>query len=121
MFYSTGNRIIQNKEIKNLISKIVSKLKMSGISDFDVIKNGNKYILLEASCRFSGSVGVCNQSGINFPAQMVRQILNIKRKNYKFLKNVSYRSFLVFKKIDNSKRKILLDDYIPYYSFQKKY
>ncbi len=121
MFYSTGHRIIKDSKIKKLISNFVSKLKLDGICDFDVIQDKNRIYLLEASCRFSGSVGVCTQSGINFPAQMVRYLMKMKKKNYKLNYNNSFRSFLVFKKIENSKKSILLDDYIPHYSRQLKY
>ena len=121
MFYSTGHRVIKNTKIKKLILKFVKASKLNGICDFDVIKNKDKFYLLEASCRFSGSVGVCSKSGINFPAQMVRYMFKMKRKNYILKNNNSFRSFLVLKKISNAKRNILLDDYIPHYSKQLDY
>lgn len=121
MFYSTGHRIIKDAKIKKLVSSFVGKLNMSGICDFDIIKNKRNIYLLEASCRFSGSVGACTKSGINFPAQVIRYIKNMKKINYKIKYNNSFRSFLVFKKIQNSKKNILLDDYIPHYSKQLKY
>ena len=121
MFYSTGHRIVRDIKIKKLLSKFISKLKLNGICDFDVIKRKNKIYLLEASCRFSGSVGACTKSGINFPAQIIRHIMNLKKINYKIKYNNSFRSFLVFKKITNAKKNILLDDYIPHYSKQLKY
>ncbi len=121
MFYSTGHRIIKDSKIKKLISKFVSKLKLNGICDFDIIKNKNKVYLLEASCRFSGSVGACTKSGINFPAQVIRYLMNLKKIRYKIQYNNSFRSFLVFKKIKNAKKNILLDDYIPHYSKQLRY
>mgnify|MGYP006081350315 CR=1 FL=1 len=121
MFYSTGHRIVKDTKIKNLISNFVRKLNISGVCDFDVIKNKNKVFLLEASCRFSGSVGACTKSGLNFPAQIIRHIMNMKKKKYNLEFNNSFRSFLVFKKIKSSKRNILLDDYIPHYAKQLKY
>ena len=121
MFYSTGHRIVKNLKIKNLISKFVAKLNITGICDFDVIQDNNKFYLLEASCRFSGSVGVCTIGGINFPAQMLRYIFNLKKKKYNLGINNSFRSFLVLKHINENKKDILLDDYIPYYSKQLSY
>ncbi len=121
MFYSTGHRIVRDNKIKKLIKNFVSKLKLDGICDFDVIKKRNKIYLLEASCRFSGSVGVCTSSGMNFPAQIIRYLMNMKKKNYKLKYNESFRSFLVFKKIKDTKKNILLNDYIPHYSKQLKY
>ena len=122
MFYSTGHRIVYIKKIEKLISSFVEKLKLDGICDFDVIEiKKNNFILLEASCRFSGSVGVGSNAGINFPAEVVRKILKLKQKKFKMNLDTSYRSFLVFKKIQSSKRKVLLNEYIPHYSEQLKY
>ncbi len=121
IFYSVGHRIIKNSKIKKLIQKFVSKLKFSGICDFDLIKQNKNYFLLEASCRFSGSVGICTKSGLNFPAQMVRYLMQLKPYNYQLNYNDSYRPFLIQKKIDRSKRGILLNDYIPHFSKQLKY
>jgi glutathione synthase/RimK-type ligase-like ATP-grasp enzyme len=121
MFYSTGHRVVRNEKIKRLISKFVAAAKLDGICDFDVIEDKKSFYLLEASCRFSGSVGVCTKSGMNFPAQMVRYVSKMKKKKYKLTLNNSFRSFLVFKKIDKLKKNILLDDYIPHYSKQLDY
>ena len=66
IFYSIGHRIIKNSNIKKLIKKFISKLKFTGICDFDLIEQNKKFYLLEASCRFSGSVGICTKSGLNF-------------------------------------------------------
>ena len=121
MYYSTGHRLIKNQKIKKLIAKFVSKLNISGICDFDVIQDNSKFYLLEASCRFSGSVGVCTLGGLNFPAQMTRYIFNLRKKKYNLKVNKSYRSFLVLKQIDEEKKNILLDDYIPHYSKQLSY
>ena len=46
MFYSTGHRIVRDIKIKKLLSKFISKLKLNGICDFDVIKRKNKIYLL---------------------------------------------------------------------------
>ena len=121
MFYSTGHRIIKSEKIKRLIMTTVKVLKLNGICDFDVIEDSGKTYLLESSCRFSGSVGVCTLSGLNFPAQMTRYLMGFKKKNYKLNYNNSFRSFLVLKKISDKKKNILLDEYIPHYSKQLDY
>ena len=121
IFYSIGHRIIKNSNIKKLIKKFISKLKFTGICDFDLIEQNKKFYLLEASCRFSGSVGICTKSGLNFPAQMARYLMKLKPYKYRLNYNDSYRPFLVQKKIDKSKKGILLDDYIPHFSKQLKY
>ena len=58
LYYSTGHLTIKNNKIRSLIQKIVKETNLTGICDFDVIQYNKKFILLEASCRFSGSVGV---------------------------------------------------------------
>ena len=121
MFYSTGHRIIKNQKIKKLITKTVRALELDGICDFDVIEDSGKIYLLESSCRFSGSVGVCTLSGLNLPAQMTRYLMGLKKRNYKIIYNNSFRSFLVLKKIQDRKKNILLDEYIPHYSKQLDY
>ena len=121
MYYSTGHRLVKNTKIKKLVSQFVSKLNISGICDFDIISDNKKFYILEASSRFSGSVGVCTLGGLNFPAQMIRYIFNMKKKKYNLKFNKSFRSFLVLKQIDENKKDILLDDYIPHYSKQLSY
>jgi len=121
MYYSTGHKVIKNHKIFNLISDFVKKTNLTGISDFDVISHKNNYYLLEASCRFSGSVGVSTKAGLNFPAQMVRLLLKLKSVKNKIIYNKSYRSFLTIQEIEKSKNKILLNDYVPYFAIQNKY
>ena len=121
MYYSTGHRLVKNTKIKKLVSQFVSKLNISGICDFDIISDNKKFYILEASSRFSGSCGVCTLGGLNFPAQMIRYIFNMKKKKYNLKFNKSFRSFLVLKQIDENKKDILLDDYIPHYSKQLSY
>ena len=121
LYYSAGHLTIKNNKIRSLIQKIVKETNLTGICDFDVIQYNKKFILLEASCRFSGSVGVSTLSGLNFPAQMVRYLMNLKPKKYKLKVNKSFRSFLILKEIKSNKSKIRLDDYIPHYSKQLSY
>ena len=47
--------------------------------------------------------------------------MKLKPYKYRLNYNDSYRPFLVQKKIDKSKKGILLDDYIPHFSKQLKY
>mgnify|MGYP001194873584 CR=1 FL=1 len=121
LYYSTGHLTIKNNKIRSLIQKIVKETNLTGICDFDVIQYKKRYILLEASCRFSGSVGVSTLSGVNFPAQMVRYLMNLKPKKYKLTINKSFRSFLMLQEIKSNKSRIQLDDYIPHYSKQLSY
>lgn len=121
MHYSTGHKVVKNSKILSLITDFVKKTNLTGISDFDVINDKNNYYLLEASCRFSGSVGVSTKAGLNFPAQMVRLLLKLKTVKNKITYNKSYRSFLSVQEIEKSKSKIFLNDYVPYFAIQNKY
>ena len=48
--------------------KFIFKAKIDGPCDFDVILKNKKVIIMEASARLSGSVGICSKAGVNFPA-----------------------------------------------------
>ena len=121
LYYSTGHLTIKNNKIRSLIQKIVKETNLTDICDFDVIQYNKKFILLEASCRFSGSFGVSTLSGVNFLVQMVRYLMNLKPKKYKLKVNKFFRSFLILKEIKSNKSKIPLDNYISHYSKQLSY
>ena len=47
---------------------------------------------MEASARLSGSVGICSKAGINFPAQAVRRLMNLRHKDA-FERNLTLEHF----------------------------
>ena len=121
LFYSTGHQTIKNNLIKKTIAKFVKIAKIDGPCDFDVILRNNKVILMEASARLSGSVGICTKAGINFPAQAIRKSMNFKYKKMILKKNITFRTFLTSDIISKKNSKAFMEYYIPYFEKQLKY
>ncbi len=121
LFYSTGHKTIKNNIIKKTVKKFIKIAKIDGPCDFDVILRNNKVILMEASARLSGSVGICTKAGVNFPAQAVRKIMNIRYKKMIFKENLTFRTFLTSELISKENSKIFMEYYIPYFAKQLKY
>ena len=44
--------------------------------------------------RLSGSVGICSKAGINFSAQAVRRLMNLRHKKMHLRENLTFRTFL---------------------------
>jgi hypothetical protein len=121
LFYSTGHKTVQNKLIKQTIKYFIKKSKINGPCDFDVILRNKKVILMEASARLSGSVGICTKAGINFPSQAIRLAMKLKYKTMNLKKDIVFRTFLTSDIIPKSNSHILMNYYIPYFEEQLKY
>ena len=121
LFYSTGHKTVKNNLIKKTIKAFIKKSKIDGPCDFDVILKNNKVILMEASARLSGSVGICSKAGINFPAQAVRRLMNLRHKKMHLRENLTFRTFLTSDIISKKNSKIYMEYYIPYFEKQLKY
>jgi predicted ATP-grasp superfamily ATP-dependent carboligase len=74
---STGHKILRDPTAQHAVAEACRVLGMDGSADFDVIMRGFDPILLDAACRFSGSVGASMPAGINIPAQLVRSRLGM--------------------------------------------
>lgn len=75
---STGHKVLRNARAQAVVTAACEVMGMDGASDFDVIMRGpDDPIILDAACRFSGSVGASIPAGINVPAQMVRERLGL--------------------------------------------
>jgi len=95
---SEGCEIVTHKNIEKLVEKILSKLKLNGPCDLDIIEKNNKLFIIDASCRLSGSVGASISSGINIPDYLInlskiklKKKVNLKKKKFfpilKFVNN----------------------------------
>ncbi len=109
MYYSPGHKIIRNTKISELIKKFIKKSKYTGISDFDIVESKGEYILIDTSCRFSGSVGIANIAGINFPILLIKYLLGLKTNKGIIKYNMSIKPFLTFQISENDK---LIEKYI---------
>ena len=115
MYYSPGHKIIRNTQINELIKKFIKKSKYTGISDFDIVESKGKYILIDTSCRFSGSVGIANIAGINFPILLIKYLLGLNIKKAAIKYNMSIKPFLSFQISENDR---FIEKYISNFSDQ---
>jgi predicted ATP-grasp superfamily ATP-dependent carboligase len=109
MYYSPGHKIIKNNRIKVLIKKFIKLSNYTGISDFDIVQSKGKYILIDTSCRFSGSVGIANLAGVNFPLILIDYIMGKKIKKNKINYSMSIKPFLTFQITENDR---MIEKYI---------
>ena len=73
---NTGCIITSNDKIIKYVKKIVNKLKIDGISDFDIIVYKNKAIAIDSSSRLSGSVASSLPAKINIPELIIDNYFN---------------------------------------------
>lgn len=77
---STGHKIHMDQRVIDYVRDICASLKVDGAGDFDiVIDDTGKPKILDAAARFSGSVGGAFTAGANFPAQLIRTLLDLPR------------------------------------------
>lgn len=75
---STGHKIDQDKRVLKYSSRVVSAFGVDGACDLDIILLGGRTPrVIDAGPRFSGSVGGSVTAGANFPAQLVRSLLDL--------------------------------------------
>ena len=117
MYYSPGHKILKNLKIKRLIEKFIRLSKYTGVSDFDVVESKGRYILIDTSCRFSGSVGMAHLGGVNFPLMLIKYILGQKFDKNKIKYDISIKPFLSFQITENDK---IIEKYISKFYDQVK-
>lgn len=115
--YSTGHQIVKNKKIENLIKKFVKSSNYTGISDYDVIESKGQYLIMDASSRFSGSVGASFLAGVNFPLECIKMHYGKKISKPKIDYNLTIKTFLSF--AENNKENYI-EKYIPKFENQIK-
>ena len=115
--YSTGHQIVKNKKIENLIKKFVKSSNYTGISDYDVIESRGKFMIMDASSRFSGSVGASFLAGVNFPLECIKMHYGKKISKPKINYNLITKTFLSFAE---NNREQYIEKYIPKFENQIK-
>ena len=108
--YSTGHQIVKNKKIEKLIIKFVKSSNYTGISDYDVIENKGKYMIIDASSRFSGSVGASLLAGVNFPLECMKMNYGKQVSKPKIDYNLITKTFFSF---DENKNDDYIEKYVP--------
>mgnify|MGYP001338647271 FL=1 len=115
--YSTGHQIVKIKKIENLIKKFVKNCNYTGISDYDVIESKGKFMIMDASSRFSGSVGASLLAGVNFPLECIKMHYGKKISKPKIDYNLIIKTFMSF--AENNKENYI-EKYIPKFENQIK-
>ena len=115
--YSTGHQIVKNIKIEKLINKFVKSCKYTGISDYDVIENDGKYMIIDASSRFSGSVGASVLAGMNFPLECIKMNYGINVSQSKIDYNLITKTFFSF---DQNKNSNYIEKYVSRFENQIK-
>jgi hypothetical protein len=75
---STGHKVVLQPAVLDYARAVAASLNIDGAGDFDIVLADNRRpIVLDAGTRFSGSVGGSLAAGANFPAQLVRMLLDL--------------------------------------------
>lgn len=81
---NTGCIIKKDEKISNYLKKVVKKLNINGICDFDIVFSENKPVIIDSSSRLSGSVSSSIIANINFPELLLKFYFNKQSKNLKY-------------------------------------
>ena len=73
--------------------------------------------MIDTSCRFSGSVGIANLAGANFPILLIKYLLGLKINKSIIKHNMSIKPFLTFQISENDK---MIEKYISNFYDQIK-
>ncbi|MBM3491850.1 MAG: hypothetical protein FJX68_15695 [Alphaproteobacteria bacterium] len=79
---STGHKIAMEPRVVTYAGQLCAAFGVDGAGDFDVVlANGERPLLFDSSARFSGSVGETFVAGANLPAQLVRTLAGMRRRD----------------------------------------
>ena len=81
-------KVIKDDKIYKIINRISNKIKFTGLVNFQFIKNGKKYFLIEINPRISGSIIFSIKSNFNAIDLNIKHLKNqnLKRSKIKFNK-----------------------------------
>lgn len=106
---STGHRVTMDPATLAYARELCAAFVVDGAGDFDVVLvDGERPLLFDAGARFSGSVGGSFTAGANFPAQLVRTLLNLPREPLQISDGMVLRPFLTMAPIPASNQDDLL-------------
>lgn len=111
--FSAEQLFIDNKEIFEIMRKLMSNLNWSGVANVDFVydNKNNKYYILEINPRYWSTLSLSVKAGINFPYLEIRTILSLplQMNEYKlerfYMVKYGLKMFLkslLFRKIDFS-------------------
>lgn len=106
---STGHKICMKPEIISFAEKACLALQADGVFDLDVMEDQNGALFaIDASCRFSGSVGASRVAGHNMPGQLIRTLLDLPLEKLSVQDHTVLRPFWTMQSIDLQRENILL-------------
>jgi predicted ATP-grasp superfamily ATP-dependent carboligase len=89
---SSFGRTIESKELSAICIKTLEILNWVGFADFDVLKTKNgEFKIIEINPRVPASIRAAEISGVNFPALIVNDIMNLKIDSYTYVPNKQLR------------------------------
>jgi predicted ATP-grasp superfamily ATP-dependent carboligase len=106
---SYGNKVYMDPRVIEHANACCEAFEIDGIGDFDiVIDDEGKAKLLDASVRFSGSVGGSYTAGANFPAQLLRSMMDLPLMPFEIDDGCVLRPFITMVQIPEANEHDLL-------------
>jgi carbamoylphosphate synthase large subunit len=97
---STGHKIDLNPDVRAYAKTLCKVFEVDGAADFDIaIDEVGNPVLFDAGSRFSGSVGGSFTAGGNFPAQLVRALLELPLQKMEIRDKTVLRPFITMAEI----------------------
>jgi carbamoyl-phosphate synthase large subunit len=106
---STGHRIAMEPHVLDYARALGRALAIDGAGDFDIVViDGKRPLLFDAGARFSGSIGGSFTAGYNFPAQLVRVLMGMPRREYAIEDGCVLRPYITMARIPSKNQHDLL-------------
>ena len=75
-------RSFKDKELFELISRLIEKIGYQYMIDMDIFKIGNDYYISEINPRFGGGYPHAYKSGVKFTKFVINSINNVENQNH---------------------------------------
>jgi len=106
---STGHIIDMNCAVLDCADQMCRVLHVEGAADFDIVMLADgTCVPMDASARFSGSIGGSYTAGSNFLAQLVRVMFGMPLKHYEIRDKMPLRPFITMAAIPDANAMELL-------------
>lgn len=106
---STGHLVDMHPAVLAYADEMCRALKVEGAGDFDIVlRSDGTCVAMDASARFSGSIGGSYTAGANFLAQLVRVMFDLPLKHYQIRDKTPLRPYVTMAAIPDSNAMELL-------------
>jgi carbamoyl-phosphate synthase large subunit len=97
---STGHLVDMHPAVLSYASQMCRALNVEGAGDFDIVlRQDGSCVVMDASARFSGSVGGSYTAGANFLAQLVRVMFGLPLVQYQIRDQTPLRPYITMAEI----------------------